>query len=88
MSHKYFSAGIKWHLILFACLILCSVTVNAETILQVKGTVTGKTDGEPIIGASVIVKETKNATVTDIDGKYSIEASVGQTLEFRYIGNS
>ena len=86
MSHKYFSAGIKWHLILFACLILCSVTVNAETILQVKGTVTGKTDGEPIIGASVIVKETKNATVTDIDGKYSIEASVGQTLEFRYIG--
>ncbi|GAE83248.1 TonB-dependent receptor [Bacteroides reticulotermitis] len=42
--------------------------------------------GEPIIGATVLVKGTINGSLTDLDGKYSIEAKEGETLEFRYIG--
>lgn len=52
-------------------------------------TVTGMvTDeaGEPVIGATVMVKGTVNGTLTDLDGKYSIQAAEGETLEFRYIG--
>lgn len=40
----------------------------------------------PVIGATVKVKGTNNATVTDMDGNYSLNVSQGQTLEFSYIG--
>ena len=42
--------------------------------------------GEPIIGASILVKGTINGVLTDIDGKYTITAKEGETLEIRYIG--
>lgn len=51
--------------------------------------ITGKvTDaaGEPIIGASVLVKERGTGAVTDIDGKFSVEASAGNTLMISFIG--
>lgn len=44
------------------------------------------TNGEPLIGATVKVKGTQIATVTDFDGNYSIEAPEGATLEVSYIG--
>lgn len=44
------------------------------------------TNGEPLIGATVKVKGTQIATVTDFDGNYSIEAPEGSTLEVSYIG--
>ena len=42
--------------------------------------------GEPIIGATVTVKGTVNGVLTDIDGKYTIQAREGDILEIRYIG--
>lgn len=42
--------------------------------------------GEPIIGANVVEKGTTNGTVTDIDGKYSLEIADGAVLQFTYIG--
>lgn len=51
----------------------------------VKGTVTDS-QGEPLIGVSVVLKGTTTGTVTDIDGHYSIAASNGNTLIFKYIG--
>lgn len=39
---------------------------------RVTGTVISDEDGEPIIGATVMVKDTKVGTVTDIDGKFTI----------------
>ncbi len=46
---------------------------------QVSGTVTTP-DGDPMIGVTVLVKNSSNGTVTDIDGKYSI----GNTLQVMY----
>ena len=40
----------------------------------------------PLIGASVLVKGTTVGTITDFDGQYSIEANVGDELEFSYMG--
>ncbi|MDR2628133.1 MAG: TonB-dependent receptor [Dysgonamonadaceae bacterium] len=51
----------------------------------VKGTVLDDND-EPLIGATVIVKNTNTGTVTDADGKYTINASDKDVLVFRYLG--
>ncbi|MFK7978569.1 MAG: SusC/RagA family TonB-linked outer membrane protein [Saprospiraceae bacterium] len=53
-------------------------------------TITGTvidTEGESLIGASVLVKGTTTGTVTDIDGSYSLDVPDGeQTLVFSYTG--
>ena len=51
----------------------------------VTGTVTDA-KGEPIIGASVVVKGTSIGTVTDLDGKFSLNVPEGSTIEISYIG--
>jgi TonB-linked SusC/RagA family outer membrane protein len=44
--------------------------------------------GQPIIGATVLVKDTKSGTITDINGEFSIKASGKLTLIISYIGYS
>lgn len=53
------------------------------------GTISGNvkdSQGEAIIGASVVVKGTTTGTVTDFDGNFQINASAGNTLVISYIG--
>ena len=53
----------------------------------VTGTVVSSSDGEPLIGVSVVVKERpKTGTMTDLDGNFSIQAGTNETLVFSYIG--
>ena len=60
--------------------------VNQNTkAIQIKGTVKDAL-GEPLIGVSVLVKGTSNGTVTDLDGRFSLNVSVGDILEFSYVG--
>ena len=54
--------------------------------LKVSGTVISATDGQPLIGVSVKVKDTSAGTITDLDGKYKLNITAGQTLVFSYIG--
>ncbi len=52
-------------------------------------TVTGEVldaAGEPLIGASIRVKETKQAVVSDIDGRFTVKAPMGATLVLDYVG--
>ena len=56
-----------------------------QTARTVKGTVKDHT-GNPLIGVSVAIKGTTNGTITDIDGKYSINAAANQILSFSYVG--
>lgn len=53
----------------------------------ITGTITGQ-DGEPLIGASVLLMGTSTGTITDIDGKYSltIPDEDDQVLQFSYTG--
>ena len=53
--------------------------------MAVKGVVTD-TSGEPLIGASVVEKGTKNAVTTDVDGAFSLSVNAGATLTVSYVG--
>lgn len=53
--------------------------------IPVNGTVTDD-QGEPLIGVSVLIKGTTKGYITDIDGKFNMQAAVGDALEFSYIG--
>jgi len=66
-------------------LFLLAITSQAQN-LTVTGTVTGESDGLPIPGVSVLIKGTTNGTITNIDGKYSIQAVTGETLQVSFIG--
>ncbi|GHU76562.1 hypothetical protein FACS189414_2630 [Bacteroidia bacterium] len=50
------------------------------------GVVISEDDGEPIIGAAIIVKGTTIGAVTDVDGKFSFDAPANATLEISYVG--
>ena len=52
----------------------------------VSGLVKDKEMGEPLVGVSVSVKGTKNATMTDLNGNYTIQTSPNDVLEFKYVG--
>ena len=66
----------------FALMSFASMPAMAQ---EVKGTVVDAT-GEPIIGATIMEKGTKNAVVTDFDGNYTIKLSGKNPLVVSYIG--
>lgn len=53
---------------------------------KLKGQVIDATTGEPIIGVNVLVKGSTNGTITDIDGKYELNAPAGAILQISFIG--
>lgn len=53
---------------------------------QLKGQVIDATTGEPVIGVNVLVKGSTNGTITDIDGKYELNAPAGAILQISFIG--
>ena len=62
---------------------------SSQAVLQKKNLVQGVVtdeNGEPIIGANVVEKGTTNGTVTDLDGKFTIEVSENGVLQISYIG--
>lgn len=60
---------------------------NPNQEKTVSGVVTSSTDGEPLIGVSVRVKETSDGTITNLDGQYSVKVRSGETLIFSYVGH-
>ena len=74
---------MKKFLMALLCVLLSATTALAQS--NVTGTVVDET-GEPVIGASVMVKGTKTGTVTDVDGKFSLVNVQGKTLVVSYIG--
>lgn len=67
----------------FVLFLLSSTLAFAQN--RVTGVVTDKT-GEPLIGVNVLEKGTTNGTVTDIDGKFTVDMPQGKTLVFSFIG--
>ena len=69
-------------------LLLFGVAVGAGAqSMTVSGTVSDE-GGEPLIGASILVQGTTTGTITDYEGKYSLEVKKGATLVISYTGYS
>lgn len=82
---KMFSSGIAM-LVLFCSFVSVKVVV---AVTHSDKTITGIVTDQsrlPIPGVNVIVKETRQMTQTDLDGKYTIKAKKGQTLVFSFLG--
>ena len=72
--------------ILTLIVFIFSVTLYAQTI-NVTGTVTEASTGQPLPGVNVIVKNTSVGTSTDFDGKFTLNSvSLNSTLVVSYVG--
>jgi len=65
-------------------LFLCIGMAFAQS--KISGTVVSQDDGEPIVGASVMVVGTKTGTVTDINGNFNLENATGKKITVSYLG--
>jgi len=52
----------------------------------ITGTVTDAKDGSTLPGVSIVVKTTTTGTVSDVSGKFSINATANQILQFSFVG--
>ena len=65
------------------------VLLSAQAIAQsitATGTVTAKSDGEPLIGVAVKEVGTQNGVATDLDGNFKLQVKKGAKLQFSYVG--
>lgn len=72
----------KFRLVLWVMLLFATLTVSAQQV-KVIGTVTDP-GGEPLVGVSV--KANASGTITDIDGKYSIDVPSTGSITYSYVG--
>lgn len=82
----YFKARLLRFVMAMLCVFTSIGIASAQEPGTVSGTVTSASDGEPLIGASVLVKGTTIGTDTDIDGNFTVKAKKGDVLQFRYVG--
>ena len=73
----------RWLLALFASLFL-AVGASAQNEVEIQGRVTA--DGQPLVGASVIIKGTTTGTSTDIAGNFTVRAKNGAVLSVGFVG--
>jgi len=73
--------------LLWTVVISCCMVFNAlGQEKTITGTITDKSDGLPVIGATVLVRGTSVGTATDMNGNYAIKANSGDILVFRFVG--
>lgn len=75
---------MKKSILLLILCFFCSIGAMAQT-KSITGVVTDAT-GEPIIGASVVEVGTTNGIITDIDGKFALNANPNGKIKISYIG--
>ena len=71
-----------------AMILMGSILVSAPAVAQQK-TVTGRVSdeqGAPLPAASVVIKGTRTGTLSNAGGNYTIRASAGEVLQFKFIG--
>ena len=71
---------------IFALLFLLSSFAGFAQELSVKGVVTSADDGQPIPGATVVVKGKSTGITTNLDGAYTLKVPGNATLIFSFVG--
>ncbi|MEO1624703.1 MAG: TonB-dependent receptor [Bacteroidota bacterium] len=92
MSPRFssFSNHSPWSfclMVLLLCLPSLSFgNVYSEEVKPITGTVTSAEDGLPLIGVTIMMEGGASGTVTDVDGKFSLDANEGTVLIISYTG--
>lgn len=91
MNVHHFRTIVRTLLMLFAfvCITLTSYSQNLTTTRSGAALVSGRIldeNGEPLIGVSILNETNKKAAVSDLDGRFSIEAKEGDRLTFVLLG--
>lgn len=60
--------------------------VSTADFAPIEGTITDAGDGSPVVGANVLIKTTTRGTITDVDGKFSLDAQPEDILVISFIG--
>jgi TonB-linked SusC/RagA family outer membrane protein len=71
-------------MVILAISIGCSTTAVAQDKKQITGTVSDDTG--PLLGASILIKNTSQGATTDEDGRFALMAKSSDTLVFSYLG--
>ncbi len=69
-----------------AVLLCVGLSTYAQGSGTVSGTIVGAADDQPIPGVNIVIKGTTNGTITDMDGKFSINVSPDDVLVVSFIG--
>ena len=79
---------MKRKLMFFMTFLFIGIGLATAQTSKVTGLVTSEEDGQPVVGASVLVNGTTLGTITDIDGKFTISnvPSSSKTLRVSYVG--
>ncbi|MEQ9426581.1 MAG: SusC/RagA family TonB-linked outer membrane protein [Cyclobacteriaceae bacterium] len=85
MREKYQRLGGIHKFVFIVCITIGCVGLTQAQTLSVSGTVTDDV-GEPLPGASVLIKESTTGTVTDLEGNFSLQVENGQVLVFSMVG--
>ncbi|WP_298878978.1 SusC/RagA family TonB-linked outer membrane protein [uncultured Polaribacter sp.] len=72
--------------LVFIAMLLFSAFNYAQESVTVKGNVTSIADGEPILGANIMIVGTTKGTSTDFDGNYKLKVKSGDVIQFSYLG--
>jgi TonB-linked SusC/RagA family outer membrane protein len=70
--------------LLFSLVFICCALHAQQK--NISGVVRDSKNDSPLIGVSVVVKNSTTGVTTDIDGKYTIQVDVNQSLTFSFIG--
>lgn len=71
---------------IISLLIIVMFTVTAYAQQTLKGNVKSSSDNQPLPGVSILIKGTQMGTVTDLDGKFSIEVKPKDVIIFSFTG--
>ena len=66
-------------------MVMLSLSILAQS-MTVTGVVMAQDEPDPVIGANVMIKGTTNGTITDFDGKFSLQANAGDVLQVSFMG--
>ncbi len=87
MENKNYFDGFLRQALVCCMLFLLDVGVLAQAPMSVRGTVLDESTREPMIGVNVVEKGTRNGTVTDLEGHFSLgSVKPGAVISFTYVG--
>lgn len=83
MRHQ--SMKLKWMCLLFLSLLLSPPLLWGQNH-SIKGQIVDAKSNEPLIGVNITVEGTSNGTISDVDGHFTLTATLDAVLKISYIG--